>query len=227
MPEIMVCEKLRSYEKGTTFLSIAEDYQSEFDSKITQVYFNGKMTELMKKVEKDGVLNFITMSDSAGHKTYIRTAEMMLIKAVRNLAGEKAGEARVHIEFALHNSVYCLVSGVGREIDEAYAKALQEEMEKMQEANIPIIKKSYPVDAALELFKKQNMTDKIKMFRYRRSSSINVYNLDGFYDYFYGHMLPNTGMVDLFKVSAYRGGILLTFPTRENPNELEYPCLNS
>ncbi|MBQ2478191.1 MAG: nucleoside kinase, partial [Erysipelotrichales bacterium] len=29
------------------------------------------------------------------------------------------------------------------------------------------------------------------------------------------------GKVDLFKISAYRGGVLLTFPTRENPRELE------
>ena len=30
--------------------------------------------------------------------------------------------------------------------------------------------------------------DKAELFRFRRASSVNLYELDGFYDYFYGYM---------------------------------------
>ncbi len=219
MPEIMVMGKLKSYEKGTTFYSIAKEHAAAFDAPICLVYFNGKMTELFKKVEKDGVINFITCRDSAGHKTYVRTAEMMLIKAVRNLTGGASSNVHVRVEFGLHNSIFCIVKGT--EVNDAFADAVRKDMERMRDMHMPIGKKSLPIDDAIELFRHQNMQDKVRLFHYRRSSSINVYTLDGFNDYFYGHMLPNTEMVTLFDVRAYKGGLLLTVPTRENPNELE------
>ena len=94
-------------------------------------------------------------------------------------------------------------------------------MRRIRDRNAPIIKKTYPIDDAIELFKRQGMHDKERLFHYRRSSTINVYNMEGYYDYFYGYMLPSAGYVNLFKVKAYNGGLLLILPKRENPFELE------
>ena len=70
---------------------------------------------------------------------------------------------------------------------------------------LPVVKKVYPLDDAIELFKKQGMDDKVRLLKYRRSSEINVYKLDGFYDYFYGYMLPNTSYIEKFKVQNRQG----------------------
>ena len=74
----------------------------------------------------------------------------------------------------------------------------------------------------MELFKKQGMTDKIKLFRYRRSSSVNVYSLDGFYDYYYGYMLPDTGYLKYFNVIAYEDGLMLILPYTKQPDKIEF-----
>ena len=101
------------------------------------------------------------------------------------------------------------------------AERLEERMRLISEKNVPIIKKTYPIDDAIELFRRQGMKDKEKLFHYRRSSTVNVYRMEGYSDYFYGYMLPSTGYIRLFKLQAYKGGLLLILPTMDNPDELE------
>ena len=67
MPTIIIRGEKKEYTKGTTFEKIAEEYQVAYTDRIGLVIFNGKIRELMKKVEKDGVLSFITMKDAIGH----------------------------------------------------------------------------------------------------------------------------------------------------------------
>lgn len=48
------------------------------------------------------------------------------------------------------------------------------------------MKRSVSTASALDLFHKYGMYDKEKLFRYRRSSRVNIYNLEEFEDYFTG-----------------------------------------
>ena len=180
MPVIMVEGRQKQVEKGTTFEALAKEYQERYPEKITLVVFNSKMQELSKRVEKDGVLTFLTVKDDSGHKTYCRTAQMMLVKAVRDILGN---EAKVNIEFLLGNGYYCFVRGTDAPIDDALAAKVEARMREMQQQDLPITKKTYPRDTAIEMFSRQGMDDKVKLFHYRRGSTINVYCLDGYYDY--------------------------------------------
>ena len=60
MPVITINGVKKEYDKGITFEEIASEYQSEYDSRIAAVIFNGKIRELMKTVKKDGDLSFVT-----------------------------------------------------------------------------------------------------------------------------------------------------------------------
>ena len=84
----MISGAIRQYDKGTTFESIVKEYQPKYNYSIALVYFNGKMRELNKRLERDGALSFITTADSAGHNAYVRTAQMMLVKAASEILGE-------------------------------------------------------------------------------------------------------------------------------------------
>ena len=59
--------------------------------------------------------------------------------------------------------------------------------------DLPIHKRTLPKDKAREIARRQGMPDKDELFRYRRASNVNLYELDGFYDYFYGYMPASTG----------------------------------
>ena len=220
MPTVMIKGAIQQYDKGVTFESIVRKYQEEYNNSIALIYFNGKMRELNKRLERDGVISFITTRDSAGHNAYVRTAQMLLVKAVRDILKEQGNSVHVKIEFALGNAIYCSVHN-GVNVTDEFAQRVENEMKRLRDKNVPIIKKTYPIDDAIELFKRQGMHDKERLFHYRRGSTINVYSMEGYYDYFYGYMLPAAGYVNLFKIQAYNGGLLLILPRQENPFELE------
>ena len=219
MPTIMIHGEKRQYDKGTPYERIAAEYQAQYKAPIALVIMNGKLRELFKKVDRDGVLSFVTTADAAGYKTYARTAQMMLIKAVDEEARRENAKVCVKIEFSLGNACYCSLRGA--EATPEYAQRIQAQMEELRDKALPITKKSYPIDDAIGLFHRQEMHDKEKLFHFRRSSAINVYCLEGLYDYFYGYMLPRTDYVQRFAVQPYRGGMLLVLPSQERPDRLE------
>jgi uridine kinase len=207
----------KEYEKGISFEAIAREYQKYYDDRIAAVIFNGKIRELIKTAKKDGVLSFVTVRDNIGFKTMRRTAVMILIKAVMDVT-EGRKDVSTKVEFTIGNGLYCTLRGIN--VTKDLVKRTSDRFSEIVESAIPITKKVYPLDEAIEIFKKQGMNDKVSLLKYRRSSEINIYRLDGYYDYYYGYMLPNTSYIDKFKIQKYHDGILLTLPTRQNPGKL-------
>ena len=62
--------------------------------------------------------------------------------------------------------------------------------------------------------------------RYRTSSNINVYELDGCVDYFYGYMAPNTGMLGYFDLYPYDQGFILQFPDKDTKKTADFHPAN-
>ncbi|MBR2122412.1 MAG: nucleoside kinase [Lachnospiraceae bacterium] len=219
---VIACGKDRIHvEKGTTFEQVVKETSFKDKEHVALIYFNNQMRELSKKVETDGVLSLSTTRDQAGYMTYCRTAQMMLIKAVREVLGDIRDECQIRIEFSLGNAYYCVINDGDYEVSDDFAREVSDEMRRLSERDIPITKKAYPKDIAIEVFRRQGMMDKVKLFHFRMSSSVNVYQMDGLYDYFYGYMLPRTGYVKQFDVKAYESGLLLMLPSMNDPDKVD------
>lgn len=219
MAAVTISGNRKEYEIGTAYETIANDYQGEYDDLISLVLVDGKMTELNKTLQKDCELSFITLHESAGHKTYVRTATFLLLKAIADLLGVKSA-CEVKVEFSIGKGYYCSSNG-DLEITPKLVEQVNGRMKELVKADLPIKKESYPIEHAIALFKEKGMLDKEKLFRYRRSSTVNVYELDGYFDYFYGHMLPSTGYVKYFKVTYYENGFMLNLPERHEPKVID------
>ncbi len=61
------------------------------------------------------------------------------------------------------------------------------------------------------------MTDKEKLFSYRRVSRVNLYRINEFEDYYYGYMVPNTSYLKWFELYLFADGFVLQMPQKENP----------
>ncbi len=218
MVTVTIDGERRQYEEGTTYETIVREYQEKYNNRIALVTVNGKIRELFKKVKKDCEVSFFTISDAVGHKSYVRTAIMLMIRAMQDVV-EEGGLEKVKVEFAIGSGYYCSVKGKVR-LDQEFIDRLNRRMRELVEADLPYVKKSYPLNDAVEIFRSQNMKEKEKLFRYRRSSYVNVYCLDGYYDYYYGYMLPSTGYVKYFQVFAYEDGLMLLLPDPKSPEKL-------
>lgn len=219
MYKVTIGGETKEYANGITFAEIAKEHEKDYKEQIALAVRNGKIRELFKKVDKDCTIEFLTLSDDAGHKTYNRTATLLMMKAITEVVGAERIE-KIKMEFAIGNGYYCSKKGdfaVTKELVEQVKAKMFEYVEK----DIPIIKKAMHLEEANVLFEKQKMLDKTSLFKYRGSSSVNVYNLDGYYDYYYGYMLPSTGYVKYFDVQMYNDGFLLLLPQKNNPTVVE------
>lgn len=207
------------YAEDATFEEVASRHQEEYGNQIALVIANGKMHELHKKIKEDCTVSFLTLSDPIGHRAYVRTVKMMFLKAITDIVGRDDLE-RVKIEFAVSNAYYCTVKGNVRITDEL-AQDIEQRMRELSAQKLPIVKKYYPMGKCMKLIREYGMKDKEKLFRYRRSSGVNLYCLDGFYDYYYGYMLPNTGYVEHFQVITYDEGFMLVMPEQKAPFEVK------
>ena len=206
----------KEYKKGTKFADIAKEYQKEYKDDIVLVSLDNRLSELFKPAEKGGNLSFVTTGDTAGRKAYRRSVTLMMQKAVHHILGND--NSRVRVCHCISQAYYCELVNYGKP-GEKFVEALKEEMRRMVEKEIPIMKDTLTTDDAVKLFHDLGMTDKERLFRYRRSSRVNIYSLDNYIDYFYGFMVPNTSYLKYFDVQIYGNGFVLMFPN-ENTKEV-------
>lgn len=219
MVTVTIHGEKKQVAQGTSFEEIAAEYQKEYDGMIAVVSMNGKIRELFKKVTKDCTVDFFTLKDAVGYKTYVRTATMLFLKGVYDVFGAEAARKSC-VEFSIGHGYYVNASGTVSPTVEN-ADKIKTRMQELVGEKIPFMKRAYPLEDAIELFRERGMEDKVKLFRYRMSSTVNVYELDGYYDYYYGYMLPHTGYVKWFDVIPYEDGFMLLLPTAKNPTEVK------
>lgn len=209
----------RQYPQGATYEDVTNDYQQEYENLIALAARDGKIRELFKKLTRDCEVTFFTLKDDVGNKTYVRSATMLFLKAVFDVYGREAARS-CRVEFAIGNGSYISPKGKINATEENAAK-IRNRMRELVEAKTPFLKRSYSLDNAMELFRKEGMKDKEKLFRYRRGSFVNIYEMDGYYDYYYGYMLPNAGYVKWFDVIAYEDGFMLLLPDKKDPTHVK------
>lgn len=221
MAKLTINGTVAEYEDGLKYEIVAMDYQKDFDDTIALTIVNGKITELCKPIKGDAEVSFITLKDAIGNKCYVRTATMIAMKACYDVLG-KDNLARLVLDYAIGQGYYIDVKLNNGELTDEMVSKIKERMQEIVELDKPITKRSYPKEEAMKLFKELGMVDKLKLFRFRGSSSINVYCMDDFYDYYYGYMLPRAGYVKYFDLFKYESGIMLMLPKKETPTKLDF-----
>ena len=218
MFSIRIGDDVREYPEGTTYLSIAQEYQEKYANDIVLAFINGKLQELNKVVRSDCEMRFVTTGDDSGHLAYKRGVSFLLVKAVYDVAGhDKVEQVRIH--FSVDRGYYCTASGDFR-LDQEFLDQVECRMQEMVQKNLPIKKRAVHTDEAVEIFRKHGMKDKEHLFRYRRVSRVNIYSINEFEDYFYGYMVPTTGYLRYFKLYLYDEGFVVQMPEISNPESV-------
>lgn len=207
-------------KKGETFYSLAKKYQKYYEEDIILAKWNGKLVELNKQIKASGVVSFVTVGERDGRRTYRRSVTLVMQRAVEKVYGK---EVCVKILYSLGEGDYCELSRyssdnskqVKLETNELRLEEIKTCMLDLVQQDLPIHKHSEKTQKAEEMFREKGMHDKERLLYYRRSSRVNLYNLDGTDDYFYGYMAPSSGMLGYFDLVAYESGFVLLFPKKE------------
>lgn len=211
-----ICGEKREFQKGIPFFEIAKEYQKNYQDDIILASLNNRLLELHKRAKKSGDVAFVTTADNAGKKAYRRSVTLLMQKALHHLLGKE--KSAVRVVCCISQAYYCELPDYGRPGEELLCE-MKEEMLRMADQSLPILKFSMKTDDAVEMFREYGMPEKECLFRYRRSSKVNIYSLDNHLDYYYGFMAAHTGYLKYFDLKLFKNGFVLLFPN-ENTREV-------
>ena len=192
--------------ESDTLEAVADRFKDYYEDDIILGIVNGRLRELNKKIKSDCELSFVTTADRDGRRTYRRSVVLLLQRAIYDVYGSMT---QLHVMHSLGEGYYCQLE---KSVTEHDIDMIVCSMYSFVEKDLPITKHSAKTQYAEQLFKEKGQHDKERLLHYRRSSRVNLYELDGVVDYFYGFMAPSTGMLKYFDIVPYESGFVLLFP---------------
>lgn len=177
---------------------------------------DNSIKELNTPLIKDCTVDYFDLTNNNGQKVYKRSLSFLFIKATKDVLQE----AKVELCHTLSKGQYCLIHNTNRFNDEMLVKIKNRMIELVKE-NLPFVKTKLNRKEAISLFKKTNRYEKIKLLENIDKETVNIYNLDGYKDYFYGYLVPSTGYLKLFDIKRENEGVVLLLPDKNNPDILK------
>ena len=218
MYNVTIQGETKQYPEGISYGDIVKKYEGTTEAPVILVMADGRLRELHKHLKSDCEIQFVTTKDPIGHKTYCRSAIMILLKAIYDVAGQENID-KVVIHYSIGDGYYFTMKGP-MELTQDFIDRVKAQMHKIVDANLPIVKRSVSTSEAVALFHKHHMYDKELLFNYRRGSKVNLYSIESFEDYFYGFMANHTGFIKTFDLFLYEGGFVLQLPTQKEPDKV-------
>ncbi|MCD8324236.1 MAG: nucleoside kinase [Clostridiales bacterium] len=229
MPILKIQNRDLEYPAGTPFREISDSFQKDYPDDIILVRYQHNLCELFKEVEGDGELEFVTTVEKPGRSTYRRTVTFLMEAAARRLyGGEESSpdggsggnadlQIRVIVQHSIGQGYYCEFrqGNTCLPADPSRILALKEKMQEMAARDLPVTKRSVRTRDAVRYFEDCHREDKANLFRYRRNSRVNIYELDGYRDYYYGYLACSTGICRYFDLIPYQNGFMLMFPNKD------------
>ena len=201
------------FDKGVTLYEVSKHFQNYYNYPIIAARLDNDIVGLNETITRNSDVKFYDRSSYHGNSTYGRTLQFILIVAVEELFNEKV---EVTIEHSIDKGFYCEI--VGADIDEPQIKKLEDHMKEIVKTNKLISKLSVSRLEAIKYFKAKKQFVKSRNLKYTSNTYINIHELNGVYDYFYGDLAYSTGVIDDFKLTYIKdNGFVVSFPDVYNP----------
>ena len=203
----------KEFPTGTTLKKISEFFSNYYNYPILIGKVDNDMTELNEPITRSCTVDFYDRSSGVGNSIYGRTAQFLLIVAIKKIFG---AEVEVVIENSIDKGFYAEI--IGADINKTVLRKIEAKMQEISKIDYIINKVSVSRFDAIKFFRKKKQNDKVKVLKYISNSYINLYRIDDIYDYFYGELAYSTGQIDDFKLTYIKeNGFVLSYPDTYNP----------
>lgn len=210
MPVITVSEKTQVFPQDTEVGAIFEALFPNRKPQPIAACINGRVRPLTWAPHQDCTLRILDYTDEMGRRIYERSLRFLFLLAMRDVMPG----VRVRIE---HSAGYGLFINVHAPLTEALIQAIEARMQALRDAALPFVHERWSRDTAMAYFKSQGQMDKVRLLSYRPYTYFNVYGCCGYYEYFYGEMLPSTDHIHTFSLINHAPGIVLQMPLPTAP----------
>ena len=208
-------KKTKTIATGRLLSDVFNDFGLQMEHGPMSASVNNKIVGLDYRLYHNTDIKFLDITTASGSRAYTRTLFFILCKALHDLWPD----AKVAIDIPVSNGYYCDIR-MNRVVSTADADMVRARMQEIIDADIPIRRHESPTDEAIEMFKSLGMDSKAKLLKTQGKLYTVYYDIDGYNDYYYGTLLPRTGMIYLFGIEKYYDGLLLRIPLRSDPSKL-------
>jgi uridine kinase len=203
----------RVYPFGTSLTEIIEKEGIVLDYPVIGALVNNKVREMSYRLHKPVEISFFDMTSAYGIEMYNRSVYFILFKAV----GEILPDVNLKILHSISGGKYCELENNSHGINQELVDEIEQEMWEIVKNDLPFVREEMPTEQALEEFRKHNLTSKVDLIASRNKIYTSVYRLNDYVNYYYGVLVPSTGIIKSFKLEQYENGLLLKLPSRRNP----------
>lgn len=176
---------------------------------------NNKVEGLHYRLYHKKDVEFLDMTSGSGSRNYTRSVFFVLCKAVKDIWPK----SHVVIDIPVSNGYYCDLR-IGRPVTEEDVAKVKARMDEIIAAAMPIRRHESVTEKAIKLFSDLGDTAKVKLLQTTGRLYTTYYDIDGYYDFYYGSLLINTKQIYLYGLDKYYDGMLLRIPTLKDPSIL-------
>ncbi|MFZ7130936.1 MAG: nucleoside kinase [Eubacteriales bacterium] len=202
---VLIGEKKIAVEHSTLIKELVGEIVHPYP--IMGALVNNVLVDLNYCIQEDCIVDFVDMGSPLGIKIYEKSLLLILIRATQEVLPTQ----RLSVEHSLGGGIYC-------ELEDK--KLSKEELSRINKKIKEIIQKDLPINkinCTLEDAHQCVHCKRIPLLQYVPREKMVLYELDGMYEYFHGHMLPSTGYLDLFQLRLYYPGFILLYPSFLDP----------
>ncbi len=197
----------------TSLYEISKRVEEDFKYDIIGARFKNQIVDLSKEITESGEVEFYDRSSRIGNRIYARSLEFLTIISVYEVLGI---DNDVLINYTLDNGIYCEVTN--SKLNSKLTDKIENKMKELSMSRLPYTKSIVSRFDAINYFKKTKRYDKVNNLSYTSNTTVNLYKLNGIYDYFFGTLAYDTSQINEFKVTYLKGNVfVVNYPSVNNP----------
>ena len=196
---------------NTTIQEVLKEEIKRNEFEVIGAKFNNEYKRLDYVITEDGIVSLVDVSSKGGMRIYRRTLIYIMAKAFEELYKD----VKIRVNYQLSNAMFCTVENM--EITDEMLKNVENKMKEIVSKNLPIQKKVFSRQEAEELYKKEDSSKGRLQLDLETNKTIDMYYCEDYYNYMYGDIAINTGIIKVFGLIKYEHGFLLRYPSAKNP----------
>ncbi len=193
----------QEFEAGVTPLEIAKSISNRLAKQAVAAKFNDTVISLTQPLTESGTLQILTFKDKEGRDVFWHSSAHLMAQAIKRLFPE----AKLGIGPSIEDGFYYDID-LDRPITPEDFPAIEAEMARIVDENLPIERKELSFEEAIEFFKKIHEDLKVELIREinNRDEKLSAYSQGEFTDLCRGPHVPSTGYLGKhFKLLSVAG----------------------
>lgn len=193
----------REFEAGVTAAQVAEAIGQKLAKDAVAAVVDGRLVDLSHRLDHDASVRILTADTPEGLTVLRHSAAHLTAQAVKRLFGP--GNVRLGVGPVIEDGFYYDID-VDRPISSEDLEAIEREMARIVEENLPVVRKEVSREEAIRLYREVGDPLKLELIGdIPEGETISIYEQGEFFDLCRGPHVPSTGKIRAFKLLSVAG----------------------